>query len=467
MKLPPGLLFAVALMWVAMLSMSQLTHFSRQAYPFLGLFSLAFVAYLLALCFSRQARLELWFILLVALCLRVPLWATTPSLSSDVWRYLWDGRLLTHGLSPYAERVDSPELADLRTDLHARIDHQWMASPYPPAAQAVFGFSYAIAPESPRAMQIAFTLFDLAAVALLAQLLKAQGRPAKWSIIYAWHPLSVVEFAHGAHVDSLMCFLILAAIWAVQKRHFRLSAACLALATLTKFIPLLLLPVFLRRWPWRVSLFYGVLLGAAFGPFIWMDGLAQEGTGVFGAAQIYAQEWQTNAGLLHWGGELLQAHSNDPLSLARLISQGLLVILGAFFFWRPGRDIYPPLALLISAYLLLAFAMFPWYLAWLLILLPLLPLRPPWMLFGAAWLYFSWAVNLSYLFYLDPAHPVEADWIRQAEYLPLYLGLGLAAMLAIGPLLKGFLPGQAQEHPPAQGQEARIKADGIMPRQDS
>ena len=43
--------------------------------------------------------------------------------------------------------------------------------------------------------------------------------------------------------------------------------------------------------------------------------------------------------------------------------------------------------------------------------------------------YFSAAVNLSYLFYLDPATPREIEWVRRVEYWPLFALLALAVAL--------------------------------------
>lgn len=434
--------------------MASLEHFTRQGNDYLGLFTLAFLGFLAVLFFARKLEIPILWIILIAVLFRLPLLFTEPTLSSDVWRYLWDGRLVTHGVSPYAHRIDSPELADLRTDLHSRIDHQWMASPYPPAAQVVFAAVYGLVPESPTAMQIIFTLFDLANIWLIAELLKHYGHPPKWSLIYAWHPLMVVEFAHGAHVDSLMTLLILAALLASLRGRQNGSGVILGLSTLTKFIPALLLPVFLRRWGWRGSLLYGGLVVLAFLPFIMMDGLSHEGTGVFGAASVYAQQWKTNDGLFYWLVEFLSSYVNDPIRIGRLISNTILLAIGGIIFFKPRLDPIIAAAVLISVYLLFAFAMFPWYLTWLIALLPLLKWDRDWSawIFVAAWLYFSWAVNLSYLFYLDLTKPGEIMWIRYAEYLPLYGGLLLSAVLYGVKLLKRLPEGQAQHGKTTEGE---------------
>lgn len=431
-------------------AMTTLDHFTRQGYAYLLYFGVAFVLYLLAVSLLWYVEIDaagglLVGIFAVALLMRAPLWFTEPTLSTDVWRYLWDGRLLTYGLNPYAARVDSPALDSLATPLRTRVAHQWMASPYPPAAQLAFGGVYTLFPESATAMQVAFTSFDLAAGAVLTVLLKRLKRPTGRALLYLWNPLIVLEFAHSAHIDSLMTlFVLLALLWMIDGRE-TLSMGALAFATLTKFLPALLLPVFVRRWGWRRTLIYGALVVLAYLPFIGAGlglGASPDGTGIFGAVRIYTFDWKTNDGLFYWLVEGFERFGVDqPVHVAKALGLAVLAGLGIWVLWRttkqrPG-DVHQTItgaALIVSGYLLLTAALFPWYLTWLIALLPLLPMRRlgAWWLFMIGWLYFSAAVNLSYLFYLDPVNPREIEWIRRVEYWPLFVllasGIGLGVL---------------------------------------
>ena len=42
-----------------------------------------------------------WLVLLVAAAMRLPLIVSPPFLSSDVYRYVWDGRVQAAGINPY------------------------------------------------------------------------------------------------------------------------------------------------------------------------------------------------------------------------------------------------------------------------------------------------------------------------------------------------------------------------------
>ncbi len=447
-------------MLACFIAMRGLEHFARQASDYLLLLSIAFAAYIAAIIAVKIRENTPKAILIVglfALLFRMALIGTLPTLSDDVWRYLWDGHLLNAGINPYSYRVDDSMLDALDTGFRPRIDHAWMASPYPPMAQTIFGLTVHVAPESTTAMQVIFALFDLLTGLLIALLLRQMGRSMLWAIIYLWNPMIIVEFAHSAHIDSLMTFFIVAALYAYTRNRKVLSIIALACATLTKFIPLLLVPVFFRWWKMKGTAIYGVLVLAAFVPFISAGlGLIQnDGTGIFGAIRIYMRQWQTNDGLFYWLNIAL-GDVTRPLTSTALVGVCLLVLIR---LWRqterpPIAQIINNAALIISAYLLLTAAMFPWYLTWLIMLFPILSCqrRPSAFVFIVAWLYFSYAVNYSYLFYLDPSNPIELEWVRHLEYLPLFALLIISTIFwfferhpaFVAPTLNRFGQGERQ-----------------------
>lgn len=421
------------------LFLTTLTHYTRQGYDYVGAMTLAFLAYgaiLLVLRSIGRPRLA-WLIALAVVC-RVVLWVDMPTLSTDVWRYLWDGRLSNAGINPYTYRVDDPALDDLRTPLSERVEHTHMSTPYPPAAQVTFVATVAIQPEQARAMQVVFTLFDLGSGVLIVLLLRALGRPEKWATIYLLNPLIIVEFAHGAHVDSMMTFFTLLALLAhVQARNMQSSLA-LALSVLTKYIPAILIPVFLRQWGPRFAVLFGVVVLLGFVPFLDAGsgiGEQDDGSGIFGAVRIYTNDWKTNDGFFYWLHERLIPYSDDPLQTTRFVTNAMLLLAGGWVLLQTPANADPEriilnAAVLICVYLLLVAAMFPWYLTWLIALLPLLPFhrQSNVLLFLIAWLFFSWAVQWSYLIYLNPDDPREDLWMRYVEYVPLFALLGAALL---------------------------------------
>jgi alpha-1,6-mannosyltransferase len=463
------------LMAVSFLGMVYLGNLLGRIVPFQWLSGLAWVGYVVALWWLlprtrhwKKGRLQQGLLLIVVFGLLfrlILLFTTPPTLSDDVYRYMWDGRLANAGINPYAYPVDSPELNGLDSPERALVNHRWMASPYLPVAQALFALVYRITPGNPQAFQVAAVMFDLLIAWMIIDLLRRMSRPAVWVLIYLWNPLSVVESAHGAHVDAWMIVLIMAAFWLwIAARSSLLSALALAAATLTKGIPGLLLPVLGRRWGAVQAVTYVLLLVAACLPLArgagWGLTGPLDGTGVFGALRIYARQWNYNSGLYHWlevaltgyrtpGAVPPQAVGWEPILTAKLIIAAALVVV-LIVAWQAGRyglgDLGSlRLALLpLGAYLVLTTTVHPWYVTLILPFLPFLLSRPGSKSdaerFLWPWLYLSAAVSLSYLSYLDPANLREYDVVRLIEYLPFY---GLL-IWAVWPTIAGALK-------PAQG----------------
>ena len=76
-----------------------------------------------------------------AAILRIIALATPPNfLSTDVYRYVWDGRVQGAGINPYLYIPSEPEVASLRDDaIYPHINRLYTAPTiYPPFAQMVF-----------------------------------------------------------------------------------------------------------------------------------------------------------------------------------------------------------------------------------------------------------------------------------------------------------------------------------------
>ena len=81
----------------------------------------AFILYLIAVALvlrptDRSRRATLVIIFGFAILFRLVLLPTRPTLSDDMFRYVWDGRVQAAGLSPYRYAPDARELIDLRNE---------------------------------------------------------------------------------------------------------------------------------------------------------------------------------------------------------------------------------------------------------------------------------------------------------------------------------------------------------------
>lgn len=419
-------------------------------------FLLAFGAFLAAIVWVEKRPVPYRWLWGTAILFRFLLLLTTPTLSDDVYRYLWDGHLTTNGLSPYSYAIDDTELDYLDIPVRTQANHTWMASPYLPGAQLLFFGIAALFPLSPLFLQMAMVVFDLLTAWLISRLLEIAGLPRKRVLLYLWNPLVVVEAAHGGHVDVWMNLLVFGAIYFTFVDFRRLQDSAngrlariywpplfLSLATLTKILPIMLFPILFWRWTWRQRIAYIIINSLFLVPFgIYSGwGLAGplDGTGLFGALRVYGRQWNFNSGLFHWFEEYLQNQgAADPASLGKMV---VVIIIGflitsSFFLARGKNSLLPLIRLLvvpIAAYILLSPTMHPWYLLFLLVFLPFLsPAHHEswrtWLL-AAPWLYLSGALIFSYLTYLDPQQFGELEWVRRLEWLPTLFLSGTAVLI--------------------------------------
>jgi alpha-1,6-mannosyltransferase len=146
----------------------------------------------------------------VAIAARLLLLPMVPG--DDVWRYLWEGLIQTHGFSPFSLPPNAPELASLRTDWWPLINFPDVSAIYPPLSQ--FGFRL-LATVSPNLylFKLAFVAADLLVCWLLS---RRFGNVA--AALYAWNPMIIYTFAGGAHYDSWFILPMVVAWFAAEDK---------------------------------------------------------------------------------------------------------------------------------------------------------------------------------------------------------------------------------------------------------
>ena len=399
---------------------------------FFAAFALYAVAIVLALRQETFSNRELVMAFALAAVIQGFLIFTPPTLSDDMYRYVWDGRVQAQGISPYRYPPKAPELAPLRDEAVWRhINRKASVTIYPAAAEITYAILWRIWPDSVRWFQIVIAASGLLAGGLLVGLLRALGHSPARSLIYLWSPLLAFETAHAAHLDGLILPLLVAAWWARVKERDDLVGVLLGLATAMKFYPALLLPALWRpqhpQGRWRMPLAFAATVFATYLPY-----LITSGSGVIGFLPNYLRE-QFNVGPL--ANLLLSLFDRAGLAPKQSVAVLLLAILALIsltLVLRPAVDGETALRRciwLIGAYTLLSYNLFSWYLLWLLPLLTLFV--QPGRLLGlradawTGWWLFGGLIALSYTFFIDWKPVPVAQW---AQFLPLYLFLllGLA-----------------------------------------
>ncbi len=170
--------------------------------------------------------------------MRLPVLASPPFLSTDVFRYVWDGRVQDAGINPYRYLPADPALQPLRDNtVFPHIARaEWARTLYPPFAQVVFAAIGRVWP-SVTAVKLVMVGFEAIAMACLLRLLADAGLPGERLLIYAWNPLPVWAFAGNGHIDAVAIGLLAAALLLRVRRRDAWVGVLLGAAIATNSCP--------------------------------------------------------------------------------------------------------------------------------------------------------------------------------------------------------------------------------------
>ncbi len=350
-------------------------------------------------------------IVLCAAAMRLPLLGTAPTLSDDVYRYVWEGRLVALGGDPWDMPPADLDLSDVVAVAPewGLINHPELPAIYPAGAQWFFAL-VTVADDSERAMRIALTVVDLLLVVVLGRLLLLTRRRVEPVVLYAWHPLVVIEVSGSGHYEPLAILPMIAGLLLMHELRPHAGWLAWGAALATKYLgalpALFALRAELRRYGPAAAFTGGVLLVSVI--VLLSLPFALDGSLPVGSTGTYAGHWAFN-GALHTVLEPRVGY--HP---ARWICLGLLVLWTGWVFtrgWSPARSS----AWVFAGVLYLSPVVHPWYGLWLLALVPLFPTLFALLLTGLLPLaYLAWSSESAG----GPWAVPDAAW--RAEYgLPL------------------------------------------------
>lgn len=367
----------------------------------------------------EASRRAMWIVAFVAIVMRLGFVFDHPALSSDIYRYVWDGQVQRAGINPYRYVPTDSHLKQLRdTQVYPLINRaDYAHTIYPPAAEATFALVGRVT-KTVTGMKIALLTFELIACLCMLKILAIANLPPERILIYAWNPLAQWSFAYDGHVDAIAIgFLGLAMLCRVKHRS-GLAGAFLAAAALVKFFPVVIAPAFMRGDKfWRpalvgslvIILLYGLYSSAGFQVFGFLSGYNDEegltnGAGIWLLSGISALNDHTDLVNLpdDFGKYYLFGAAAFMLTLGISVARRPLKA-GETDSVRVCRDT----ALLAACSLVLMSPHFPWYFAW--IALPAVVAPSP----AAIWLGVAPVV-----LYLDPGNE-HALW-GSFVYVPVF-----------------------------------------------
>lgn len=383
--------------------------------------------------------------LVAALLLRLLWLPVLPNLSDDYHRFRWDGLLVAEGVNPFQYRPDELVSNSVKTSvnpsdstiaqpstfnrtlpatvnqqlttLYPKLNSPHYYSVYPPVCQAAYGLASGLFPTNEQGAVVVLRLVVLLAeagtAALLLALLSAFGQLGQRALWYLLNPLVIVELTGNLHFEALVICFVLLALWLLVRGQRGWSAGALGLAVSTKLLPLLMVPLLVKRLGWRQFVGYSVVLGLViltlFLPFLSFDLLRN----ISRSLTLYFSKFEFNASAYY----VLRAigYQLTGYNEIAIIGPGLAratTVLALWLAWRekPASWEVLPRTLLftLTIYYLFAIVVHPWYLAPLVALSVFTTYR-----FALVW---SGMVALSYAAYQTSAY-LENPWLLALEYL--------------------------------------------------
>jgi hypothetical protein len=250
------------------------------------LVALAWLAFGCAAWLLRKVTVRLAAALILAGGIAVQVIALTgpPQNSSDLYRYIWDGRVQAAGIDPYLYAPADAGVARLRNDFlwsgtggpHHYVDcvknvestrdpagslvagctkmnRPPVPTVYPPVAEAYFFAVQTAAPadNSTTPVQAAAAAFAVAVTLILLFGLRKLGKDPRLAALWAWCPTVALEAGQNGHVDVVAVALTAVALLVLARAKTQgrtlLGGVLIGLAIATKVTPVLVVPAVLRR----------------------------------------------------------------------------------------------------------------------------------------------------------------------------------------------------------------------------
>ena len=258
----------------------------------------------LGICITRK-NLSKNLIVSIAILSQLICFFYLPNLSTDYYRFLWDGELLNSGINPYdftpnEYALNAPGMSDYMKSLHQGMGRLSASnySCYPTINQLYFYLS-TIATDT-----ISSSVFVMRSLIFLTQLMGGWAclkifdllnkNPEK--VLYLFlNPLLVIECSANLHFEGVMLSFILLSIYFVMKTKTFLANSFFALAIHIKLIPLLIYGCFLKLMSLK-NVFRSALTLIATTALLFIPLVSQENiSNFFQSLQLYFSTFEFNS----------------------------------------------------------------------------------------------------------------------------------------------------------------------------
>ena len=404
---------------------------------FVKLISLYASLFFVAFFFIEKFKLNFWFLAALGIVFRLIFIVAIPNLSQDFYRFLWDGRLLLQGISPYLFTPDSAASLNIIVEQSKELIEGMGTlnashfSNYPPINQLFFALAALFAGKnilgSVIILRVLIILADVGILYFGKKILEKLNLPIKNIFWYFLNPFIIIELTGNLHFEGVMLFFFIWALYLLFNGKWFWAAVLIGVSISVKLIPLLFLPLFLKyfisnatsaplsgrelNWP-KLLKFYGIIgitILMTFLPFLSSEFIQNFSSTI----ALWFQNFEFNASvyyLIRWLGFQVVGW-NIIETVGKILPVLVFLFVLGIAFYRKNKtpqQLITAILLTISFYFLLSTTVHPWYIATPLLLSVFTKYK-----FPIVW---SFVVMLSYSAYGKDGFD-EKLWLVALEYI--------------------------------------------------
>lgn len=221
------------------------------------LISLWFSLFIVSYSLIKSSKLPFKTLAGIAIIFRLIFLFSTPNLSQDFYRFIWDGNMILNGLNPYLSLPETfIKLGDFPIE-NAKILYEGMGklngshyTNYPPLNQLCFLIAAFFGGKNIFAttvfLRVIIILADLGILYFGSKLLRLLQLPVRNIFWYVLNPFIIIEMTGNLHFEPVMLFFLVVTLYQLHQKKWMLASFFLACSISIKLIPLLFLPLFLQ-----------------------------------------------------------------------------------------------------------------------------------------------------------------------------------------------------------------------------
>lgn len=412
------------------------TEFSQLLFLWFSLFTLSYFLW-------KNNKDNFLFLVAISVLFRLVFLFSSPNLSQDFYRFIWDGRMILEGFNPY---LSLPEtfIQQLKYPIDQAIDlYEGMGkmngshyTNYPPINQLCFLIAAIFSSKSivgaTIVMRIIIILADVGILYFGQKLLKKLKLPTDNIFLYILNPFIIIEMTGNLHFEPVMLFFLVWSLYKLHEKKWVFAAILLAFSVSVKLIPLLFLPLFFQSFIKKEAIlkfkevnyllqtakligFYIIILVSVsilFSPFYSPQFISNYSNSV----GLWFRNFEFNASFYYLFREIgyLFRGYNEIAVIGKITPVLTIIFLIAITFIRKNKSTIQLISAMLfglSFYYFTTTTMHPWYIATLLILSVFTKYRFP--------IIWSLVIILSYQAYANQPWK-ENLWFVTIEYTILY-----------------------------------------------